>query len=338
MLPALGANPEQVAAEGVVEAAPLQITRLQLVAIRKATDMPLTNRGQVRAKVLSLLSLFSPEVVSPVTDMLMRSPLDEIDHSIIPGSRERATGLDQYLFKVLDALADTIREDQSATGQEYSHDGSDNNTPTSQEARALWRSKLPELRLLVQDKPALEVAVNLAMIFSLRKDARHDVGQRVTAAEVARELNIPIDHPVMVQVFRPLRFESAPGEFTELNILERMLLKSCANNRTFILNEQLKEVFIRNYPHSRITPLLESDLFVVDHELGAIIPEYEFELGADIDEEVEDDDDAADEAAAGNVYSDNDTDNDEAEGPAGAEGPDPDAADAANALARLRFE
>ncbi len=258
----------------------MKTTRLHLVGVRRVTDMPLTNRGDVKAKVSEALGLLSSKVCSAMASMETKTPSEEVESRLEPGARESATGIDKHILGMVDTLLEVIATDEQASitsqtpeGKPYAEDNSDDDMPVTEGARNLWLSRISSMRLYAKDNPVLNQAVELAMRFSARPDSAFSAGQEFTPEllkDLARELDLPVTNFFIEDIYSAFEYENVAGPFEGLNILERVLLKTVVLNR-FEFNELARNVaqtFVERYPDSPITPLLLQDEVTVTTEEG----------------------------------------------------------------------
>ncbi len=258
----------------------MQTTAMKLVGVREVTDMPLTNRGEVKEKISIALGLLSGEVCSAMASMEERPPREDVEARLNPGARETATGFDRHVISMLDTLLEVVAADEQASittqtpeGRPYAEDNSDDDLPVSEGARNLWLSKLASMRLYAKDNIPLNQAVELAIRFSAQPDSAFSKGKEFTPAvlqELANELGLPVEDPFIQDIHTAFEYEHVAGDFEGLNTIERILLKTVVLNR-FEFNEAARNVaqaFVSRYPDSVINPLLLQDEITVTTEEG----------------------------------------------------------------------
>ncbi len=289
--PAGGAAVNPATEAGAAAQVEMKTTPIKLVGVRKVTDTPVTNRGDIKGKVSDALGLLSSEVCSSMASMGTKTPREEVESRLEQGAREKATGFDAHVLMVIDTLLEAVDLDVAASvtaeepqGKPYAPDGRDNETPVSDTARAFWLSKIPAMRLYVTDKPALNDAVQLAMRFTAQPDSEPSKGNSFTQeilTKLANELNLPESDFFVQSVYTTFKNELIAGDFEGLNILERIFLKCVINNRLDFNAERLELArdFADAYKNSPISSLL------VQGEVSVRTMHDEQMLGEDIETE-----------------------------------------------------
>lgn len=272
MLPsATGAPPAAVPDPSAQPDPPIQATRIQLVGIRKVTDKPLTNRGDLKERLRFSRELLSDSICDPMATADLQTPRTEFDSVLEPNARENAQGFDRHVLRVVDALLGVVDRDVQDTctetepeGKPYDQTGADNALPICESAKEFWLNQMPAMRLFATDKPELNAGVNLAVRFANQPDSEFSKGKdftRQVLKELAAELGLPVTDPFIKLVYDAFENEHISEPFEGLKILEQILLKAVLNNR-FVFNtngEKVAKEFVARYPESLVSPLLVFD-------------------------------------------------------------------------------
>ncbi len=262
-------SPPIEGAEAAGGAVKLSGYKVNIVAVRRTIEKPLTNRGSVKEKMRRTMTLL-PDTLR---EYIPNPQLDDdyvpyIEKQLIPGGLESANGFDRLVYSVVEKLIATVKMDQDVTGKTYKVNNDDSETPISKEAIKFWETNIPHLS---NEDPDFEAAIPLVMRFLDTSDSVFGQGGEITNAvllEIAKDYNLEFTDSFIVGIKNQFKGQEVPQhEFEGLKVLERIILKCIANNCFGHLDPEFHDVEVADLknlmdkfknldPDSKINPLL----------------------------------------------------------------------------------